>query len=595
MERLARTDSSRAPVTPSGRPPAVRTVRRASGHGGRYERSASLFLHHHSDRMKRDLDRLASGSFDLLVLGGGMLGAFVARNAARRGLETALLEKDDFAAGASGNNLKIVHGGLRHLGRLRLRSARRSSRARAAWLREAPHLVEPLPVLVPGGPEGSPSTPALHAGAWAERLVLPDRNRSVPDGRRLPSPRVVGPKRVQESAPVLEALPIDRALLFHDGLTYRTERVVIEALEDATEHGCAVANYLEAVGSLSAGSGKTRGIEARDWQTGDELSVRGRVVVNASGASAGEVARRLGISPVEPGGLALGVNLVLDPIGLDAAVALPTPASLSGTPTRGETRHLFLVPWRGRTLVGTAYRTMGSESLVSPASPQEGDSLSTAEDELAESLLDELEEALGGWKPAPGAIRHVHSALLPLGDDGSLLLEPRCSTGRMGGEVPVLTARTEKFTTAPRLARRCVDWAFRRLGYRRPPRGGEGPLPGGVDWSRDLLERATEAAPPALDRDIVEHLCRVFGTRWADVCSRRHEGETADRRVVGREPVILGQFRIGIRREMALTPDDLLARRTELEERGLAGPAARRAAVRAFEETDLRRDGGEAT
>src|ERR1051326_1547228 len=131
-----------------------------------------------SSPMQRSLDALQSTAFDLLVIGGGILGASVARDAALRGLRVALVERGDWGGGTSSNSLRIIHGGLRYLQHLDLRRMRESIRERSMWLRIAPHLVEPPPVLVPTPGWGIRGKPALRAALAVNDVVAWDRNRA---------------------------------------------------------------------------------------------------------------------------------------------------------------------------------------------------------------------------------------------------------------------------------------------------------------------------------------------------------------------------------------------------------------------------------
>src|SRR5689334_17873700 len=134
----------------------------------------------------RRLDLLADVSFDVLVVGGGIVGACVARDAARRGLTVALLERSDFGAGISWNSLKIVHGGLRSLQKLDVRQARAFVRERRAWLRIAPHLVEPISFVVPTRGVGGESALLMRAALALNDIVSRGRNDGVQPSRQVP-------------------------------------------------------------------------------------------------------------------------------------------------------------------------------------------------------------------------------------------------------------------------------------------------------------------------------------------------------------------------------------------------------------------------
>ena len=135
------------------------------------------------------LSRLADGEFDVLVVGAGITGACIALDAATRGLRTALVDRGDFGAGATANCLRLVHGGLRYLQHLDLRRSRESIIERSMWLRAAPHLVEPLAVVVPTMRGFLPHRWMLGAGLVINELLSVDRNSGIPEERRLPRAR----------------------------------------------------------------------------------------------------------------------------------------------------------------------------------------------------------------------------------------------------------------------------------------------------------------------------------------------------------------------------------------------------------------------
>jgi glycerol-3-phosphate dehydrogenase len=141
--------------------------------------------------VKRDLDALTSREHDLVVVGGGIYGVAAAWDAAQRGLRTALVEAGDFGSGTSRNSLKTIHGGLRHLRRLELRSMRESIRERSALLRIAPEVVRPLPFLVPTYGHGLKGWEGLAAGVTISDLIGRDRNRGLIPARQLPAGRML--------------------------------------------------------------------------------------------------------------------------------------------------------------------------------------------------------------------------------------------------------------------------------------------------------------------------------------------------------------------------------------------------------------------
>src|SRR5215470_3631606 len=196
--------------------------------------------------MKRNLKRLADERFDLLVIGGGITGACVARDASLRGLKVALIERNDFANATSAHNSKLVHGGLRYLRNLELGLVRESLKERRIWQRIAPHLVHPLPFLVPLYKAGLKGRATLSAGLTLYDLLSYDRAWLEDPDQHLPGHSWLGAREALAQEPVLERPGLDGTFAYYDAQMYSPERLALECLIDADAHGAAVANYIEA-------------------------------------------------------------------------------------------------------------------------------------------------------------------------------------------------------------------------------------------------------------------------------------------------------------------------------------------------------------
>lgn len=548
--------------------------------------------------MHRRLTLLSDRTFDVVVLGGGVLGACVARDAALRGFTVALLERDDFGSGTSANSLKVVHGGLRQLQHLDLKGMRDSARERAAWLRTAPHLVEPIPVLVPlsGGP--------AEALAYRAALAMNDMMSAGTDGdlpleRTIPPGRILGREECLSMVPELDREGITGGALFHDAVMYSAERLVLEVVQGAMEAGAQVANRVEAMAPLLAGD-RRMGIVARDRETQEEIPVRARIVVNAAGPWAPALTDRLLGRPVPHApALSLAWNLVLHGMGHRTAFAL---AGRGGTPTGSRAgrrpRRLFVLPWRGRTLVGTGHARFGND----PAALASVDLEHPA-------LRDFLEEVNRAWPGTPLTADDVlltHLGLLPAHPTGDAQSGPGrlgASENRPGGRpksggrvrllgrhrvavdadggTPVLTATTVKFTRARKVAKEVVDRVGGLLGAGATVcRTAEKLLPGApAQGLPALLDQARRELGDTLAEDVVEHLVRSHGTGYGEVVAWRSKDPEWSRRLSPDAPVIRAQLLHAVHREMAGSVEDLLFRRSELGPRGLVDAAAREVAT----------------
>jgi glycerol-3-phosphate dehydrogenase len=501
----------------------------------------------------RDLDALEAREYDLLVVGGGVVGACVARDAALRGLHVALVERSDFASGTSANSLKLVHGGLRYLQRLELREMRESIRERSAWLRVAPHLVHPIPVLVPLYGEGLERVPVLRAALALNDLFSADRNRRLDEERSLPSGRALSPDECLNWAPELDATGLAGGVMFFDAQMYSAERLVLGVVRGAVEAGAAVANYVDCRSAQPDPAGGAD-VVCTDALTGSELRVRARLVVNATGSDAFHTASAL-TSEVRPLGYSVAMNLVLPAREHRCAFAISARAGRQGS--RGANKRLFVVPWRGRTMVGTAHYPLLGEGRDS-----------TDPERYMERFLDEVNAVWPGEPIRRDEVVKSHFGQLPVSRGG----DPARVDLLRRGEIfedrsPVLTVASVKFTTARALAQRVVDRVVNRLGKRSPSCTTHlTPLPDAPSGAFSAFVESARRVLPNVEEEVLDHLVRAYGTRYTEVLPTR---DVAIQRVANGSPVISAQIEHAIRHEMAHRPEDVVERRTEL------GPTAR--------------------
>jgi glycerol-3-phosphate dehydrogenase len=400
--------------------------------------------------VRRDLAALAGREHDLVVVGGGAYGAAAAWDAATRGLAVALVEREDFGAGASWNSLKTIHGGMRYLQRLDVSRLRASARERSVLLRLAPALVRPLPFFVPAYGHGKTGREALAVGLRLNDWLTRDRNDRLPATHRIPDSRTVGPAEALRLLPGLDPRGLTGAALYHDAQASSTERLTLAFVHAAAAAGASCANHVEAVALLRAASGRLAGVALRDTLSGTALEARTRAVLNAAGPWADDLLAAFGVRRAKAP-LVRARNLVLR-----RPPAVPFAAG-----ARSAGRFLFLVPWEGRTILGTSY-----EPAESPAS-----------DPLA--FLDEGAQAF----PWAGLDRRdvalVHEGLVPgRGGADGLGTTPRLHDHEAeDGVAGLVSVQGVKYTTARPIAEKAVDLVVRLLSRDVPAgRTAEGPL-----------------------------------------------------------------------------------------------------------------------
>jgi glycerol-3-phosphate dehydrogenase len=389
--------------------------------------------------LRRDLAALAARERDLAVVGGGIYGAAVAWDAAQRGLSVTLVEREDFGAGASWNSLKTIHGGLRYLQKANVARLRESSRERSTLLRIAPELIRPLPFLVPAYGHGTTGREALTIGLWLADRLTRDRNDGLPPERRIPDARTVSPREALRLVPGLERRGLTGAALYCDAQATSTERLTLGFVHAAADQGALVANHAEVVALLRA-RGRIAGVAVRDTLGSGTVEVKARLVVNAAGPWADDLLAVGGIRrPKAP--LLRARNLVLRrPPVVPFAVG-----------AKSEGRFLFLVPWEGRTLVGTSYEP----AEAAPSDPT--------------AFLDAAARAFPWASLEPADLTLVHEGLVPgRGGASGLSTRPRLLDHEAEDNLPGLVSlQGVKYTTARAVAQRVIDLAEGRLSL--PP------------------------------------------------------------------------------------------------------------------------------
>lgn len=413
--------------------------------------------------MKREVQRLAKNMYDVVVIGGGITGACVAWDAALRGLRVALIEKGDFGSATSANSLKMVHGGLRYLQDANPGLVRRMVRERKAWLHIAPHLVHPLPVLMPTYKESlMRGRLALGLAIRLNDLLSLDRNWGSDPQKRLPSGRILSRAECLEHLPGLNDAKVSGAILWYDAQMYNSERLLLSFLLSAAAAGAQVANYVAMTGLLLEGH-RVSGVEARDELTGQTLTIRARVVVNATGAWVDEVLSQSGLPAVQPKfHLSTAMNLVTRQILPNYAVGISSRyrTQLADGTSETRSRVLFIAPWQSYSLVGTAH---------TPFDGRPEDDRVT--EKVIADFLAEVNQAYPGAALRREDVYQVHRGFLPVvpgqGKSVKLVRESQITDHEVeSGIKGLVTVVGVKYTTARYAAEKVTDLVFKKL--RRP-------------------------------------------------------------------------------------------------------------------------------
>jgi glycerol-3-phosphate dehydrogenase len=505
--------------------------------------------------MNRDLDQLASQTFDLLVVGGGIYGLTIAYDAAQRGLSVALIERDDFGSGASFNHLRTIHGGVRYLQTLDLARARESVRERRTIARIAPHAVRPLPFAVPLYRSLTKGKLAMRAGFLLDRFVATGRNRGVPASHRLPAGRVISRGNAVQRFPGLRRQGLTGAAVMYDYVTTEADRLTFSFGLAAVQHGATLANHTEATAPLVDGK-RVVGVSARDTLDGGTFDVTARLTVNATGAAVDRLLGPIGLSTGVP--MLKAMNLVTKRDAGDEA--------LGGRSVSG--RYLFLVPWRERALFGT----WESDRVCDPLDR-------SVDDRDVASFIAELNQAFPALDLSLADITLVHHGIVPAvvrGDRAAPAGHERIRDHAADGWEGLISIAGTKFTTARAVAERVTDLSISKLKKTATSsRTAITPLPGGSIRDVGLaIAEARREHDAGLPSDTIPHLIGAYGSRYRDVlelAAGRSEWRT---RIAADSPVIGAELVMAARSEMAITLADAVIRRTPIGALGYPGDDA---------------------
>ncbi|MBX3058681.1 MAG: glycerol-3-phosphate dehydrogenase/oxidase [Anaerolineae bacterium] len=504
--------------------------------------------------MQRNLHQLTNQQFDLLIIGGGIYGACVAWDAAQRGLAVALIEQNDFGSATSANSLKFIHGGLRYLQDGRLPLVRRMTLERKNWLRIAPHLVRPMPILVPALPKLSRSRLALGMALQLNNWIGFDRNRGMAAAQWIGNGRLLNRTCYQEQAGWISPQATGAAL-WYDAQMLNSERLLLSFILAAASQGAAVANYVQATDFV--GGGRLTGVTAVDTLTHQPLEIHANVVINCAGAWTDELLNPLKPNSRKPHPPSLALNLVTHRLPPQATIGVISPSG----------QMLFIAPWGDVSLIGTWHKPFIGH-------PRD---LSLTQD-LIQSCLDDVNAAYPPANLSRADIRQIHTGFLPAhtkGDPVRLLREGTIYDHGRDGTPSLLTVLGVKYTTARWLAQQAVDLALRKLGRAPVPcRTAHTPLPGGdMPDFVSFLEEALATRPSTITDSSMRHLATTYGTLYPQLLTYLTENPALGEPVTADSPVIKAEIIHAIRHDMAQTLSDVVMRRTALGAAGLPDAA----------------------
>jgi len=494
---------------------------------------------------------LGKTRFDVLVIGGGITGAGVALDAVARGYKVALVEKADFASGTSSKSTKLVHGGIRYLPNFDFGLVHEALVERGLLLQNAPFLVQPVAFVLPiykgdRHPVGMPFTTPGGIGLGQLLNIGLTMYDTMAGRRNIQWHQHLKREDVLKLAPALVADGLKDGFTYYDGQT-NDARLTLALIRTAAQRGATITNYSELTSFIKE-DGKVCGAVICDKLNNQEITVQARHIVNATGVYAEQLETMTGVEPqvsIEP---SKGVHLVLSREDLklgNTAIVLPETE---------DKRILFIVPWESRAIYGTT--DTGQGDLDHPVTTHEEIAylLKYLNRYLSVNLTEkDIVSTYAGYRPLVKP-RNANGSTAKLSRTHAIIQSPTGMVSIVGG----------KLTTYRRMAQDTVDVLSKRDGMKLVHPTEALPLQGSEGWTSVQPDIDSKGSALGLAQDITQHLSNNYGTEAQTVLEMAAQDASLATRLVDDLPYIKAEVLYAVRNEMAMTPDDVLARRTSI-------------------------------
>lgn len=495
--------------------------------------------------MKRDLEKLTSQVFDVLIIGGGIHGAAVAREACRQGFKTALIEMNDFGHSTSFNSMKVIHGGLRYLQHGNLKRIRQSVRSRKIMQNVAPHLLKAVPFLVPTYGYGIKSKNIMRIALSINDLISFDRNYNIASQNHIPGGKVIDKKEILRLLPGINKEKLTGGAIWYEAVVQNTERILVEFLYDAYNYDFTAANYIEATEFINGDNG-IKGVKVRDLINSNEFNIYSKIFVNAVGPWFNLIQKSLNLSKQPKIELTKAVNIIVNKkIFSEYSVGLEGKESFSDTDAfikRGK-RLFFFVPIENYTMIGTSYKLYKGDI----------DNLEITKEDIQE-IIDEVNYLYPSIGLTFNDVSYYHVGLLPLekmsGPD-NVQSERHSAVYDYEDEnnlKNLFSIKSVKYTTAPVIAEAVVKMIKRKI------------KPTSITENENKF--SSKNIYRDISREILESLTKKYGSHSNEIFKLIDEDKSYLNLVSVDPPVIVAEIIHALRNEMAITLKDVVLRRT---------------------------------
>ncbi len=507
--------------------------------------------------MKRDISKLCNPEFDLVIIGGGIYGAAACWEATLQGLSVALIERNDFGNATSANSQKIIHGGFRYLQHADLKRLRESVRERTNLMRIAPHLIDPLPVLIPAYGHGIRGIETLTLASKIYDFLSMGRNTNILPDKHIGPGKILSPSKVMDLTPRLPTENLTGGIIFYDAQVYNSERLVISFLKSAYDRGACLANYMEATGFILKNN-QIIGVEAQDKLSQEKIVIKGKYFLNTAGPWVYRVLSLLKKDRlVKHFPLVKCFNVITKTIFDHVAVGLygkKQYVDQDAFLNKG-TRLFFVTPWREYSVIGTSFSYFDGNPDDLKILPEEVD-----------QFIQDFNQACPKAEISSQDVTFIHKGFLP---SSGILSKTQDVQVRKHYELidhskegidRLISVIGVKYTTARDVMEKTIEQICSRLGKNFTPCSSITKLKDApLDTFTDFAQSETKYKPTSIDDFTFHKLLKNYGMDYKNVLAYSSKPTTS----IDLPTSQYAQVLYSIHEEMALKLSDIILRRTE--------------------------------
>lgn len=482
--------------------------------------------------MERKFNGLSNDKFDVVVIGGGVIGTGVARDAAMRGLKTLLVEKEDFGYGTTSRSTRLIHGGLRYLSHFDFKLVRQDLRERELLLKIAPHLIKPLPFLVPL--TGLSQRCIMGTGMRLYDLLSFDKS--------VPTYKHFSRQQTLDMEPKLKLNDLRGSYQFYDAQVSFPERLCLENAISANENGALIINHCEVTGIISTDR-TIQGVRVKDRLSTATASVECRFIVNVTGHWTNDILAMAAADPKNEIKTTKGVHLVTPKLSNNALIIF----------SHSDGRLLFVIPWHGYSLIGTTDTEYSGDKETINAEMADVTYLVNAVQNTFPNLSHEdVYYTLTGLRSLVGSVGKKVSNL-----SRSHKVVDHETTENLKGLISILGGTMTGYRS---IAEEAVNLVCKKLRVSTPCITAEKILPGAPGNDPEKIDELAIEHP--IPRETLEYLNSIYGSRLEKVLEMARADSRGCEKICPHSQDIMAQVWYAVKEESCLSASDFLLRRS---------------------------------